>query len=350
MNYLDNRSEEVQRLHDIYLPNKKIPDYLKELLEVPEVARLAGVDANSGINLSGFNTVEYKYSVLDHSLGVALILENFITNKNQVISAFLHDLSIPAFADSSYNIEEKNFNKDDDALSVYDAIVGSDKLFNHFLENDISIDELCDYTTCPLAYNLSPYLCAYRLENVLHHMYLSNMCTDKEIEEMYSSLVVVPNEEKIPEFCFIDERKAEKFAVLALDAFSDLRSYEAKAVIQFISDTLAAMIRREVITRKDLYKYSDKAIMEMGISCSDKRISDRWEYLSSLNKVYTKFNEVEGRRCFKINSDIEYVNPLIRLKGAEYVRASKRFPICNEKLNVFLNSDTDLYFYLDYED
>ena len=59
------------------------------------------------------------------------------------------------------------------------------------------------------------------------------------------------------------------------------------------SDTIAAMVRREVISRKDLYTYSDRVIMEMGLNCSDKRISDRWRYLSSLNKVYMQFNELE---------------------------------------------------------
>ena len=350
MSYLEERSEEVQKLHNIYISNKEIPEYLKELIEIPEVLRLAGVDQNSGIALTGFHTVDYQYSVLDHSLGVALILENFTTNKNQVIAAFLHDMAVPSFADSAYDIEEKNFNEDDATLTVYDAIVGSDKLFQYFIKNDISIDEIADYTVYPLAYNLAPYLCAYRLENLLHHMYLNHMCTEHEIEALYDNLVVVPNEENLPEFCFLDERKAEKFCMLSLDCFSDFRSYESKASIKFISDTLAAMVRREVISRQDLYKFSDKVIMEMGISCSDKRISDRWEYLPSLNKVYTKFNEVEGKHCYQLTSDLEYVNPLMKLEDGDYIRASKRFVVCGEKISTYLNSDTDLYFYMDYED
>ncbi|MBQ9280366.1 MAG: hypothetical protein IJ215_04935 [Clostridia bacterium] len=350
MSYLENRSEEVKALHNIYISNKEIPEYLKELIDVPEIMRLSGVDQNSGIHLTGFDTIEYQYSVLDHSLGIALILENFTTNKNQVIAAFLHDIAVPAFADSAYHIDEKNFNADDTALSVYDAIVGSDKLFNYFIKNDISIDEICDYTVYPLAYNVSPHLCAYRLENLLHHLFLNHMCSESEIEELYQNLVVAPNEENIPEFCFMDERKAEKFCILSLDSFHDFRSYESKAAIQFISETLAAMVRREVISRKDLYQFSDRVIMEMGVSCSDKRISDRWKYLPSLNKVYTKFNEVEGKHCYKFDSDLEYVNPLMRLESGEYIRASNRFPICIEKINTYLNSDTDLYFYMDYED
>ena len=115
-------------------------------------------------------------------------------------------------------------------------------------------------------------------------------------------------------------------------------------------DTIAAMVRREVISRKDLYTYSDRVIMEMGLSCSDKRISDRWKYLSSLNKVYMQFNELEDRHCDKLIIDSKYVNPLVKLSNGEIVRISKFDMKCKEKISSFLNSDTDLYFYIDYED
>ena len=350
MNYLEDRSEEVKILHRIYASEKEIPEYIKELIEMPEILRLAGVDQHSGIHLSGFHTINYQYSVLDHSLGVALILDNFISNKNQVVAAFLHDLSVPAFADASLLIDEKNFNADDKPVSVYDAIGASDNLFNYCMKNDFSIDEISDYTRYPLAYHIPPYLCAYRLENLFHHMYLEKMCTEEEITDLYRNMIVIPNEENTPEFCFLDDRKGEKFAVLALECLEDFRSYESKAVMQFIADTLAAMIRREVISRKDLYHFGDKAIMEMGLSCSDKRISDRWKYLPQLSKVYTKFNVVEGRHCYQLESELEYVNPLIKVENGEYMRVADRFEICRDKIKTFLNSDTDLYFYIDYED
>ena len=79
MEYLINRQEKVKELHAIYNSNKPIPDFIMNLLEIPEILRLNGVDQNSGVNFSGFNIFNYKYSTLDHSLGVALILNNFIT-------------------------------------------------------------------------------------------------------------------------------------------------------------------------------------------------------------------------------------------------------------------------------
>ena len=289
--------------------------------------------------------------MLDHSLGVALILNSFVTNKKQVISALLHDISVPAFLYSSYYIDESNFDKKDVELSNYDIIVGSNTLFEYFFKHDVDINDMCDYTKYPLAYNVRPYLCAHRLEYFLHTAYLTGMYKIEELKEILDDLFVVPNEENMPEFCFKTPEIAKKFCHLTLECGKKYRSYEAKMAMKFISDTLAAMIRREVITRKDLYTYSDRVIMDMGLSCSDKRISDRWKYLPELNKVYTKFNPVEGKNCFKLKAELRYVDPLVRIKNSVFnLRLSEIDKNMKKEIQEFLNSDTDLYMYGEYED
>lgn len=350
MEYLDSRAADIAKLHNVYSDGKDVPDFLKELLEIPEIKRLNGVDQNAGINMSGFGIFNYSYSTLDHSFGFALILNNFVTNKNQVIAALLHDLAVPAFAYTSTYIDEKNFDDKEKELITYDAIIGSDKLFEYFFKKDISIDDMCDYTKYPLAYNVMPALCAHRLEYFLHTIFLEKMCSIEEVIEIYNDLVIIPNEDNMPEFCFNTPHIAEKFCLLTIECGMKYRSYEAKAAMKFISDTLGTMLRRRVITRKDLYTYSDKVIMDMGINCSDKRISDRWRYLPQLNKVYTKFNKVEDKYCSKISADLRYADPLIRVNSGVYLRASKMSKKCKEEIEKFLNSDTDLYFYVEYED
>lgn len=347
MSYLDLRGSEIIKLHSVY--SNKIPDYITEILEVPELKRINGIDINAGINLSGFNIYKYKYSVLDHSLGVALILNNFITNKNQILAALFHDIAVPAFSYAATYIDEINFDKKDSALTNYDVIVGSDKLFGYLFNNEIKIDEICDYTSYPLAYNVRPTLCAHTLEYFLHTAYLSNMCNLEEIKEFYNDLVVVPNDENMPEFCFNTPKIAEKFCLISLECGKKYRSYEAKMAMKFITDTLAPMVRRGVIRRKDLYTSSDKTIMEIGLNCSDKRISDRWRYLPELKKVYTKFNKVEKKYCTKIGRDLRYADPLVKVSN-DYIRISNLNSGINKKINEFLDSDTDLYMYIDYED
>lgn len=347
MSYLDNRGSEVIKLHSVYC--NKIPDYINEIINFPELKRINGIDINAGINLSGFNIYKYKYSVLDHSLGVALILNNFITNKNQIMAALFHDVAVPAFSYATTYIDEINFDENDITLTNYDVLVGSDELFGYLFKNEIKIDDLCDYTNYPLAYNLRPTLCAHTLEYFLHTAYLSNMCNLEEIKEFYNDLVVVPNYENMPEFCFNSPKLAEKFCLISIECGKKYRSYESKMAMKFITDTLATMIRRGVIRRKDLYTSTDKIIMDIGLNCSDKRISDRWQYLPELKKVYTKFNKVEKKYCTKIGRDLRYVNPLVKTNKG-YIRIGELSSSVNKKINEFLDSDTDLYMYIDYED
>ena len=89
--------------------------------------------------------------------------------------------------------------------------------------------------------------------------------------------------------------------------------------------------------------------MDIGLNCSDKRISDRWRYLPNLRRVYTKFNKVEKKYCTKIARDLRYVDPLVKI-NRRYIRLSKINPDVSKKINEFLDSDTDLYMYIDYED
>lgn len=349
MAYLENRNSNVMALHNLYCAD--VPDYLKDFIEVPEVSRINGIEQNAGIDFSGFNIYKYHYSMLDHSLGVALILNNFVTNKKQIIAALLHDIDVPAFLYSSYLIDKSNFDKNDNELFTYDFIVGSNKLFDYFIKNNVDISDMCDYTKYPLAYNVRPKLCAHRLEYFLHTAFLTGMYSLEQIKEIYDDLFVTANEDKMPEFCFRTPGIAKEFCYLTIECGKKYRSYEAKYAMKFISDTLAAMIRREVITRKDLYTYSDRVIMDMGLSCSDKRISDRWKALPTLNKVYTKFNPVEGRKCFKIKGELRYVDPLVRLAINDFdLRLSDIDKTVKQEIDEYLNSDTDLYMYGDYED
>ena len=45
MSYLDTRGSEVIKLHSVYC--NKIPDYITEILEVPELNRINGIDINT---------------------------------------------------------------------------------------------------------------------------------------------------------------------------------------------------------------------------------------------------------------------------------------------------------------
>jgi hypothetical protein len=344
--YIEVKSKETEKLHNIY--NNKIPEYLKELLEVPELLRLNGIGQHCGIEYTKFDIFNHKYSRFDHSLGVALILDNFANNKNMVIAGLLHDIASPAFAHSIDYMNKDYLKQESTEFNTYDAIIGSDALFDYFLKNEISINDICDYSKYPLADSPKPRLCADRLEYLFESAYFTRLCSIEEIKELYNDLIVVPNEEKKPEFCFETKELGKKFCKLSIECGKKYNSYETKMTMQFISDLVNAMIKRNIISEKDLYKYTDKVIMDMGINCSDKKISDGWKYLLKIDKVYTKFNPVNDKYCVKVQAKQRYVDPLIHTKNG-VLRVSEQYSDSKREIETFIDSDTDLYMYIDYK-
>jgi HD superfamily phosphohydrolase len=343
--YLESRTKEIENIHNIY--NKNIPEYIKELIEVPELLRLNNIGEHCGVEYTKFNIFKYRYSRLDHSLGVALILDNFVKDKKQVISGLLHDMATPAFSHTIDYLNQDYINQESAEYHNFDAIIGSDILFEYFLKNEISINDVCDYSKYSLADNQRPRLCADRIEYLLEAAFFTNMCSKGEIEELYNDLIIVSNEEKNPEFCFETMELGKKFCRISIELGKKYNSYEAKISVQFISDLIKAMINRGEITKQDLFKYTDKVIMDMGINSSDKRISEGWKYLFKMDKVYTRFNPINNKYCKKVITKQRYVDPLIHTNQG-IIRVSDYYKDTKRDIESYLDSDTDLFMYIDY--
>ena len=348
MSYIENRSEELKELHKIY--NRDISDFIIELSNLEELQRLTSTSMNRGVELSKFNVFPYKYSRLDHSFGIALILDSFHQDKKHIIEAMLHEIATPSFA---YSVEYlKSYFKLKNFLtpSIFDSIVGSDILFENFFKGELSINDVCNYQKYGLGFAKFPKLSAKNLEYILNTAYFTKICDIEEIRELYFDLSIGPNEDGEDEFCFSDIMTANKFCKLSMEIGKKTRSYEAKITLQLIADVLMLMIRREEIKLEDLFKYSDKTIMEIGKNSSDKRIRDGWQQIETLNKVYIKFNPLENseKYCVKVSEESLYIDPLVKTKAGIF-RLSTLDKNMEKEIDAYLNSDTDLYMYIDYE-
>ena len=340
MEYIHTRKNEIKSIHDIY--NDENSKILELFNEIPEINRLEHISEVSGINITKFFGGLNQSTILDHCMGVALILEKYTNEEKQVIAGLLHGLNTPAFNEASKHMNEKLNEK-----SIYDVIVGSDKLFEYFLNNNIDLQDICDYSKYPLAKSDGIKLDAESIENVLRISYFLGNITLKELKEIYDDITVTKNEDGILEFAFDNYNIAEKFCKLSIDVARKHRSYESKISMKIVATLLELMLKREEINSEDLYKYADKAIYEIGINSSDRRISEGWQKLKEIDKLYTKFNPVEDKFCVKVNVKARYIDPLVKLKGG-YVRISRVSLELKEEINQFLNSDTDLYMYADF--
>lgn len=348
MSYIENRSEELKELHKIYY--RDISDVILELSNVSELQRLSSISKNEGVELSKFNVFPYKYSRLDHSFGVALILDSFHQESRHLIEAMLHEIAAPSF---SFSVEYlKNYFKLKNFLtpSIFDSIVASDVLFENFFKGDLSINDICNYAKYSLGFAKFPRLSADNLEYILDTAFFTRICDMEEVRELYYDLSIGPNEEGEEEFCFSDIMTANKFCKLSMEIGKKMRSYEAKITKQLIADVLMLMIRREEIKIEDLYKFSDKTLMEIGKNSSDKRIREGWQEIENLNKVYIKFNPLENseKYCVKVNEESFYIDPLVKTKAGIF-RLSTLDKNIEKEIDTYLNSDTDLYMYIDYE-
>ena len=59
------------------------PEWLLDYIDTPEIQRLSGISMLCGTDYSKCFNVQYFYSNLEHSVGVALILWHFTKDKKQ---------------------------------------------------------------------------------------------------------------------------------------------------------------------------------------------------------------------------------------------------------------------------
>ena len=348
MTYIDSRTNELREIHSVY--SHDISDFICNLADLNDLQRIGNVSKCGGVDLSKFNTFQYRYSRLDHAFGVAIILENFKQNTKHIVEGMLHEMAEPSFKWSVDYLIDYFKMKDYKKPTLFDKIVASDSYFVEITKGSFPIEEVSYYKDYALGFADFPRLSANNLEYILSNSYFMGLYDLRDIETFYNNISICKNEDNEDEFCFSDLELAFSFFRLSIEIGKRNRSYEAKVTRQLISDVLMLMIRREEITLDDLYNYSDKAIMEIGKACSDKRIKEGWQAIESLNKVDLKFNKVENsnRYCVRTKERSIYIDPLIKTKAGVY-RLSNLLERVERDIEAYLSSDTDMYMCIDYE-
>ena len=348
MSYIDTRNEKLRELHSIY--SQDISDYIVSLSDSKFLNRISDISKNRGIERALFNVFPFDYSRLDHSFGVACILEHFKQNTLYITMGLLHEAHKPAFSFSVDYLIEYFKMKDFEKKTLFDVLVNSQNYLDEALSREISIPELIKYKNYKLGFATFPKLSAETLEFILSNAFFTNLCEDKEIMELYNNISICKNEDGDDEFCFSNVYLAAKFCRISIEIGRKRRSYEAKITEQLLADVLMLMIRREEISLDDLYKYSDVDLVKIGKSSTDRRIQEGWQQIETLCKVYTKFNPTNDRSkyCVKVEDRSIYIDPLVKTKMGNF-RLSSISENIEKEINTYLETDTDMYMYIDYE-
>lgn len=330
--------------------SKEIPEFLVEYANVEEMKRLKGISMISACEHTKLIPYKFFHTRYEHSIGVALIVWNFTKDKKQTIAGLYHDISTPSFS-HVVDYLHGDYEKQETTENLTERIIKNSKDIMGLLKRDnIKVEEIEDYHIYPIADNDSPRLSADRLEYTLSDgLVTQNAFSLEATERIYNDLIILKNESGEDELGFKNLNIAEEYierATKMWQLFSG--NNENNIVMQFWTDIIERMIELKCITEEDLYKFTEKEIVDKIKNCHDKKITEAFKIFENTTKIGRSEVEIKGKYCISIKTKKRYTNPLVLVnkrpvriekaskKGKEIIEEIKEF---RDSKYAFLNID-----------
>lgn len=290
--------------------DKEYPIFLDKYLEVKTLTRLKHITQFCGCDYTGLYSPRFLFTRYDHSLVVAHMVWHFTHDKKSTIAALLHDVGTPCFAHTIDLVFGDYLNQESSEINIVELINKDKELVNLLKEDDMEVNDLCDLSKYPILENKSPRLCSDRLDGVLHTCYIW-LHTHKlrEIKEVYDDMVVLTNEDNIPEIGFMHDTIALKFVNMVYTYAIELQTNRDKYVMKYISDTIKQAKDKNLITLNDLYIKKEKEIVKLL-----KNNFDSWNVFSNATKVINTNKEPKGY-YISFNNKKRNTIPLININN-----------------------------------
>lgn len=215
----------------------------------------------------------------------------------------------------------------------------------------IKVEEVADYHIYPIADNDTPMLSSDRLEYTLSN---GLGATEKiwglnEIEEVYKNIEIQENEEGIQELGFKDMQVAEKF-VHTMSILSRLYRREKTVFsMQLLADIMKKMSDSNMISVNDLYKLSEKEIIEKIENCSDANIKRCFSIWRNATEIHKSEEKPTNKYFVSIEKmKVRYINPLVKTSNG-YYRLKDLSESAKEDIEKCMNYRPSKYTYLDFE-
>lgn len=308
-------NEKIKKYFNIL--SNEVPDFLTEYANVKEMQRLKGISMISACEHTKLIPYNFFHTRYEHSIGVALIVWNFTKDKKQTIAGLYHDIATPSFS-HVVDFLHGDYEKQETTENFTEKIIeNSAEIMNLLKRDNIKLEEIKDYHMYPIADNDSPRLSADRLEYTLSDGLVTQDAFSLEsIERIYNDLIILKNEEMIDEIGFNSLKIAEEYiekANIMWHLFSG--NNENNMIMQFWTDILKKMADHKYITEKDLYKYSEKEIVEKIRKCPNEKIKKAFAFFENAKKIGRSETKVEGKYCISIKTKKRYTNPLVLIDG-----------------------------------
>lgn len=339
-NYIEEQNENTKKYYNIL--SKEFPAFLNDYIYTLEMQKLDGINQICGGYWRKENIYEDMYSVLRHSVGVALIIWNFTQDKKQAIAGLLHDISSSAFKhciDFLNGDAEKQESTEEQTLEV---IRNSKEIMNLLKRDNIQLEEISDYKIYPIADNETPKLSADRLEyTFMNGTYYKKVWDLSEIKDIYEDIQIIKNEDNIPELGFKSVEIAEKFIDGASKLWPLWVSSEDTITMYFFADIIKKMYNEKQITKNDLYQLSEQQIIDLIKSCKNKKISKLFNKFMNCNNFIDCEEYKEDKFCVSRKVKRRYINPLTK-NGRIYDISIKS----RKKIDDYINMNVSKYTYI----
>ena len=345
--YFENLDKQTKEYFKILSP--EIPEFLEEYIETEPMQKQAGISVSCGTIYSKMFD-ELWYSSLDHSVAVALIVWNFTKDKKQTLAGLFHDIATPVFK-HCIDFMNGDYENQESTEELTEKIIRNSVSIMKLLNRDgIKVEEISDYHIYPIADNDTPQLSADRLEYTLSNGLgvRKKLWNLDEVREIYQNIEVQKNEDAIEELGFKDKMLAEKFVKNMSKLSKSYISNNTKITMQFLADIIKKMNQKGLINKEDLYKLSEKDVIEKIENCEYDNISKCFKIWKNTTQINESDIPVEDKYCVSINAKRRYINPLVKNDNDIYVRVNQISDIAKQYIEKCLNFQTKKYAYFDF--
>lgn len=307
---LHTLSPEVREYLSLLSP--EFPAWLLKYIATPDMQRLSGVSMANGWDYTGLYTFQNFSSVLNHSIGVALLAWRFTHDKKATLSALFHDIAAPAFK-HCIDIMNGDGEKQESIESRTGEIIRNSRSIMRQLKKDgILAGEVSDCKIYPIIDNEIPGFAIDRIEYTFSNGYfLYDTWTLDQIRRFSDNLTLLRNEHDIEEIGFRDLEIAKEFTNSSFPLFANYHNDRARATLQFIADIIKSMELRGYLTMDDLYIMSEREVIDWILSCGDKTLCEAFRNFQRATSVYSSSTIKKDRYCVDTKLKVRYVNPLV---------------------------------------
>lgn len=295
------------------------PEWLFDYINIPEMQRLSGISMLCGTDYSKIYHYASFNSVLDHSVGVALIIWHFTKDKKQTLSGLYHDIATPTFKHCIDFMNGDSEHQESTEERTEQIIRNSEKILSLLKRDRINIKEISNYHIYPIADNDTPKLSADRFEYTFSNvLFLYNEWNLDEVSKYYNDIVILKNEEGIDELGFKTPQICKKYLHSILPIFARYDSDENRTVMQFFADIIKSMNIKGYITIDDLYKLCEIDVINKLKNCEDTYIQDSFKKFLEATAVYSSDTPVANKYCISVKGKKRYIVPLTKSNDKVY--------------------------------